>query len=50
MGQINGGHYYAYAKRNGHWYLFDDDSVSNLRDGTHLQEKQAYVLFYEKVW
>ena len=30
MGQINGGHYKAYAERYDNWYLFDDETVSKI--------------------
>ncbi|CAD8136451.1 unnamed protein product [Paramecium octaurelia] len=47
MGQINGGHYKAYAERYDNWYLFDDENVSKI-NGKQLSDRSAYVLLYEK--
>ncbi|CAD8046941.1 unnamed protein product [Paramecium sonneborni] len=47
MGQINGGHYKAYAQRYDNWYLFDDETVTKI-NGKQLSDKSAYVLLYEK--
>ncbi|CAD8138490.1 unnamed protein product [Paramecium pentaurelia] len=47
MGQINGGHYKAYAERYNNWYQFDDETVSKI-NGKQLSDRSAYVLLYEK--
>ncbi|CAD8145982.1 unnamed protein product [Paramecium pentaurelia] len=47
MGQINGGHYKAYAERYDNWYLFDDETVSKI-NGKQLSDRSAYVLLYQK--
>lgn len=48
-GSLHGGHYYAYAKHpgTGHWYEFNDSSVSRVDEET-VASAEAYVLFYEK--
>ena len=48
---INGGHYYAYIKRNNQWYLCDDEIVTaipykSMQDDI---EKNGYVYLYKLV-
>ncbi|CAD8054201.1 unnamed protein product [Paramecium sonneborni] len=47
MGQINGGHYKAYAERYDNWYQFDDEIVTKI-NGKQLSDRSVYVLLYEK--
>ncbi|KAM3139210.1 hypothetical protein pb186bvf_008620 [Paramecium bursaria] len=49
QGQINGGHYYTTAERGGIWYTFNDSKVERMQSGSSTSEKQAYILFYEKI-
>ncbi|CAD8129284.1 unnamed protein product [Paramecium sonneborni] len=49
MGQLNGGYYVAYAQRQNIWY-FDDNIVTKDKIGQHLQDKSAYIIFYEQLW
>ncbi|KAL5491640.1 hypothetical protein EMCRGX_G016971, partial [Ephydatia muelleri] len=46
-GTIHGGHYTAYANREGQWFHFNDEYVTKV---TQCSERTvtAYVLFYEK--
>lgn len=55
-GSVDGGHYYAYARRieagegaddEGEWYVMDDSSVRRA-SLAEVREEQAYVLFYER--
>ena len=55
-GSVDGGHYYAYARRieagegaddEGEWYAMDDSSVRRA-SLAEVREEQAYVLFYER--
>jgi len=48
VGNINGGHYYAYVKSqtDNRWYCLDDNNVS-LIDEENLVSPNAYVLFYK---
>lgn len=49
FGNMNGGHYTAYAKNpiNNKWYEFDDSHVTPL-DPRKVVDKSAYVLFYKR--
>lgn len=40
------GHYLAYVKRNGQWYLCNDSVVKKVDEATAL-DQQAYILMYE---
>lgn len=49
MGGLGGGHYVAYSRscENGHWYLFNDSSVSKVtEEEVRNQQVGVYVLFY----
>lgn len=49
IGALGGGHYVAYARSSidGHWYLFNDSSVSKVDAEEVLNDNVgAYVLFY----
>ncbi|CAD8078918.1 unnamed protein product [Paramecium primaurelia] len=48
-GQINSGHYKAYAQRQNQWYEFDDDIVTIDKKNRHLNDKGAYIIFYEAI-
>jgi len=50
-GSLGGGHYTAYAKgrdTEDTWFLFDDSSVSTVRDPSSIVSTAAYVLFYRR--
>jgi ubiquitin carboxyl-terminal hydrolase 4/11/15 len=50
-GSLGGGHYTAYAKSRSDedtWFLFDDSSVSTVRDPANVVSTAAYVLFYRR--
>ena len=42
------GHYVAYSKRQGDWFLFDDESVKRVSEQDALND-EAYLLFYRKI-
>uniref|UniRef100_A0A8C4Q3C4 Ubiquitin carboxyl-terminal hydrolase n=1 Tax=Eptatretus burgeri TaxID=7764 RepID=A0A8C4Q3C4_EPTBU len=42
---IGSGHYTAYAAHNGHWYHFNDSTVTRSEEETVARAK-AYILFY----
>lgn len=47
-GQLNGGHYWCYAKNiDGNWYNFNDDTISSIEE-SDLITSNAYCLFYKK--
>ena len=46
VGSQSFGHYTAYAKNDGKWYLFDDESCRQVEDLTDIVSQKAYVLFY----
>ncbi len=48
-GGLGGGHYTAYCrnKDDGHWYHFDDSSVSRVKE-EEVVSKAGYVLFYQR--
>lgn len=46
-GNANSGHYSAYCKRNGKWYLFDDSNFQEV-EISQLKEIQAYLLIYTR--
>ena len=45
---IGGGHYTAYARHKGKWYLFNDSGVSSA-SVDRLCSDEAYVLFYKRI-
>lgn len=46
QGTQNAGHYYAYAKVNGEWFLFNDDITKKVGEET-VVNKDAYILLYK---
>ena len=47
-GQLNGGHYWCYAKNiDGNWYNFNDETISSIEE-SDLITSNAYCLFYKK--
>jgi ubiquitin C-terminal hydrolase len=47
---INSGHYTSIIKNmfNGNWYYYNDDyPVRKINDIEELQNKNAYILFYQ---
>lgn len=46
-GSLGGGHYIAYGRREGTWYLFNDSSCSMVSQ-SQVTEAQAYLLIYMK--
>lgn len=47
-GSLDTGHYIAYTKRNGKWYMFNDDEFEIVKESDALSQ-EAYILFYRKV-
>jgi ubiquitin C-terminal hydrolase len=47
-GQLQGGHYTAYAKNDGQWYRFNDDEVEDIENETSIVSSAAYNLFYAR--
>ncbi|CEF65546.1 Ubiquitin carboxyl-terminal hydrolase 32 [Strongyloides ratti] len=47
IGDINNGHYIAYAKINGIWYCFDDINVEEVTVD-QIDKTNSYILFYRK--
>lgn len=46
---IETGHYYAYClNRNGRWYNFNDEHISQITNLQDLITQNAYILFYRK--
>jgi len=46
VGSQSFGHYTAYAKNDGKWFLFDDDSCRLVENPADIVSPKAYVLFY----
>lgn len=44
---MGAGHYVAFAKLDGQWYLFDDKSVYGINESI-VMKQNAYILFYKK--
>ncbi|CAD8083158.1 unnamed protein product [Paramecium sonneborni] len=49
MGQLNGGHYIAFAQRQNQWFHFDDHTVTKDKNDLHLSDKGAYIIVYEQI-
>ncbi len=47
-GQLQGGHYTAYAKNDGKWYRFNDDEVEEIENEASIVSPAAYNLFYAR--
>jgi len=49
MGNLNGGHYYTYAKNSidNQWYEYDDDKITKLNED-NIVTNNAYILFYKR--
>jgi len=45
-GNVMGGHYYSYIKKNGQWYMFNDTNVSNI---SNIISSDNYCFFYRKI-
>ena len=52
---VTSGHYFTYVHREGEWWKFDDDDVSQVQDETKLlrqvaknNNKTAYILLYKQ--
>jgi ubiquitin carboxyl-terminal hydrolase 8 len=49
-GGVFGGHYTSFVKNaNGKWYLYNDTSVTEVKNTRHLVSPSAYCLFYRKI-
>ena len=47
-GQMNGGHYWCYAKNiDDNWYNFNDENVSRIQP-SEIITPNAYCLFYKR--
>ena len=46
-GVLEGGHYTAYIRRAGAWYLCDDAVIREVND-EEVRRAQAFMLFYER--
>lgn len=44
---MGAGHYVAFSKLDGQWYLFDDKSVYGINESI-VMKQNAYILFYKK--
>jgi ubiquitin C-terminal hydrolase len=44
-GTLSGGHYIAFVKRHGQWYIFNDELYEPVTESMVLQQ-EAYLLFY----
>lgn len=57
LGPMNSGHYVAYTRRGDNvrnwnlidlkWYSCDDENIKKVNE-SELEDKEAYVLFYER--
>uniref|UniRef100_A0A1I7ZCM3 Ubiquitin carboxyl-terminal hydrolase 48 n=1 Tax=Steinernema glaseri TaxID=37863 RepID=A0A1I7ZCM3_9BILA len=47
-GAMGQGHYIAYARNGGSWYLFNDCKCQQIQE-TAIDKKNAYILFYERI-
>ena len=47
IGNIGGGHYYAYIKYNEEWHIMNDDTVTPCEKFNN-EDNTAYILFYKK--
>jgi ubiquitin carboxyl-terminal hydrolase 4/11/15 len=47
FGNVNGGHYNAFIKKNKNWIIFDDNNIK-LIDENNIITPYAYCLFYVK--
>jgi len=47
-GQLQGGHYTAYAKNDGQWFRFNDDEVEEIENEASIVSNAAYNLFYAR--
>jgi ubiquitin C-terminal hydrolase len=43
------GHYFAYIRTDTGWLKFDDNEVSEVSEVKVLNNKNAYILFYERM-
>ena len=48
IGNINGGHYTSYIRRNNRWFLMDDIQITEIEDRNIINSKN-YCLFYRKI-
>ncbi|KAK0416556.1 hypothetical protein QR680_012559 [Steinernema hermaphroditum] len=47
-GAMGQGHYIAYARNRGNWYLFNDCKCQQIQEAA-IDKKNVYILFYEKI-
>jgi ubiquitin C-terminal hydrolase len=48
-GGVSGGHYTAFVKNaNGKWYLFNDTTINEIANTSHIISPKAYCFFYRK--
>lgn len=47
-GQLQGGHYTAYAKNDGVWYKFNDEAVEEIENTASIVSPAAYNLFFQR--
>ena len=45
-GNVMGGHYYSYIKKNGQWYMYNDTNVSII---SNIISSDNYCFFYRKI-
>ncbi len=48
IGNLDNGHYIAYTKRYGKWYVFNDEDFEFVKEPIALNQ-EAYLLFYRRV-
>ena len=47
-GTMHSGHYFSFCKKDDSWVLYNDDTVSVLKQGNFMTS-EAFLLFYERV-
>ena len=48
QGNMFGGHYFSYIKKNNKWFIFDDNNIKTIPFSNIVSEKN-YCLFYRKI-
>jgi len=47
-GNVGGGHYTSYVRKQGNWYHFNDSSVTEISNNNTIVTPKAYLLFYHR--
>ena len=48
QGQLQAGHYTAFAKNDNTWYRFNDDEIEDVENENQIVSNLAYNLFYAR--